>query len=54
MKYLGLWSPGYKIFFEKFVKPSSPRRVAKVLILYHFKAEAKKCYTGIWAVAGAV
>ena len=24
MKYLGLWSPGQRIFFEKFVKPSAP------------------------------
>ena len=23
MKYLGLWSPGVRIFFEKFVKPST-------------------------------
>ena len=24
MKYLGLWSPGPRAFFEKFVKPSAP------------------------------
>ena len=24
VKYLGLWSPGLRIFFEKFVKPSGP------------------------------
>ena len=24
MKYLDLWSPGLRIFFEKFVKPSAP------------------------------
>ena len=26
MKYLGIWSPGLRTFFEKFVKPLSPRR----------------------------